>query len=415
MLFGHTGFASYTFGLVLTWLKKALVGTLLCSSVFNGLSMGKKASLRKRIMDAASAPEQPEPASSSSTPMSRSVRARVVAHEVGQADPSVVGPLPLVESLKKDWAKGMISAVQVQRYAMGASQQGAEQVAALSKAGSSGRHAQNVHRSLMRLFGIPDECPEMLWVYLPTKRGIIPHPVLLPHRWFVALASKRSELFASAVRGPDGGCREYWDKVSGTPFKDSHPSLDDRLLSKTIPLGFYGDAGSYSHQDSLYCFTWNSLLGEGQTMSKRFVCTVVRKSDLVANTFDELFRILSWSFNVILGGIWPSEDWLGRPLTENNGKYLVAGGVRGCMAQVRGDWEFFCSIFAFPKWNEATNMCWMCGASSSGPLTFADCSRDAPGEGPAEHMSPMSRSCGRMTRSCLCFSDALVGFAWSVS
>ena len=232
---------------------------------------------------------------------------------------------------------------------MGAALQGAENVAALSAAGSSGANPQNVHRSLMRLFGVPEGCPEMLWVHLPTKKGRVPHPVLLPHRWFASLASKRPELFASAIRGPDGGCREYWDQMSGTPFVANHPALDDHLLSKIAPLGFYGDAGSFSHQDSLYCFAWNSMLGQGQTLAKRFVCTVVRKSDVVAGTFDELFRILSWSFNVILGGIWPGEDWLGRPLTENTGKYLVAGGIRGCMAQVRGDWEFFCQNFQFPQ------------------------------------------------------------------
>ena len=33
------------------------------------------------------------------------------------------------------------------------------------------------------------------------------------------------------------------------------------------------------------------------------------------------------------------------------------------LMQVRGDWEFYCDIFKFPRWNEANRMCWICRAS----------------------------------------------------
>ena len=56
----------------------------------------------------------------------------------------------------------------------------------------------------------------------------------------------------------------------------------------------------------------------------------------------------------------------------------LAGGQRACLCQVRGDWEFYCSIFSFPKWNTSANMCWMCDASANGPLSFSNCSADAP-------------------------------------
>ena len=102
--------------------------------------MGKRGGgIRKRIMDEPTEPKPSEPGSSSS---SRSIRARVsVSLEAGPSDPAFVGPLPLVDSLRHDWAKGEISAVQVQRYAMGATQQSAGHVAALAAAGSSGKHA----------------------------------------------------------------------------------------------------------------------------------------------------------------------------------------------------------------------------------------------------------------------------------
>ena len=55
--------------------------------------------------------------------------------------------------------------------------------------------------------------------------------------------------------------------------------------------------------------TWNSLLGSGQTMQKRFLFTVIRKSDMNADTMGQLLSIFAWSCNALLAGKWPREDW----------------------------------------------------------------------------------------------------------
>ena len=114
-------------------------------------------------------------------------------------------------------------------------------------------------------------------------------------------------------------------------------------------MGFYGDAGAYSDNNSLYVFTWNSLMGTGPTMAKRFLCTCIKKSDMVEGTEEALFEVLAWSFNVLLTGIWPTTDWLGRTCTDGHPGQYLANGLRGCLTQVRGDWEFYCSVFQFPK------------------------------------------------------------------
>ena len=41
---------------------------------------------------------------------------------------------------------------------------------------------------------------------------------------------------------------------------------------------------------------------------------------------------------------------------------------RGSLIQIRGDWEFLCSVFRFPCCNAAGNMCWMCSAANTGRL-----------------------------------------------
>ena len=67
-------------------------------------------------------------------------------------DPSMELPrtstanLPLNNKLKKDWAAGKLSSRQVQEYAMGAMQQGATGLDAMSAIGNSGTNLQNLQR-----------------------------------------------------------------------------------------------------------------------------------------------------------------------------------------------------------------------------------------------------------------------------
>ena len=87
--------------------------------------------------------------------------------------------LPLVESLKRDWAKGVINAVQVQDYAAGAEAQGAIGVDPLSSAGAYGVHKSSIHRALINLFGRPRGAPAITYIEIPTKRGRkTPHPFI---------------------------------------------------------------------------------------------------------------------------------------------------------------------------------------------------------------------------------------------
>ena len=164
--------------------------------------------------------------------------------------------------------------------------------------------------------------------------------------------------------------------MGGTPFFREHPGMDPDRLSTTIPLGLYGDGGAFSHQDSLLVLTWNSLLGVGSTMEKKFLMTCIKKSDIGPGTYEDLFSILSWSFNVLLTGLSPAVDWLGREQPGEVG--YLAHPYRACLAQVRGDWEFYATIFSFPRWNGAHRMCWMCDASASGRLAFSKMGPDAP-------------------------------------
>ena len=294
------------------------------------------------------------------------VRARVSAAATSSSSTAVnadLRDLPLNSELKADWALGKLTSGQVQRYALNAMRQGAGGLQDLARAGSEGRNPQNVFRALKTAFGLPRGATDIDWIDLPMLGGRhVAHPFLLPHRFFASLLCAREDMFRSTISGPDGACRQFWEAIRETAFVAKHPALPESLWQRIVPLGVHADAGAFSHQDSLYAISWNSLVGGGQTLTKRFLFTVLRKSEMSEDTLDAALRIMSWSFNILIEGVTPSVDWAGRPL--RGGGEQLAGSWRGALCQVRGDWAFFKECFHFPQWNGATRMCWICRASS---------------------------------------------------
>ena len=270
---------------------------------------------------------------------------------------------PLYESLRRDWARGLLSSHKVQEYALGASQHNAWGMDELGRLGAGGKHPQNMFRELVRRFGSPPGAPYIQWVEIPTKHGkATPHPVLFPHEFFRSYWLGVRARWEQTISGGARACIEFWESMQHTDFLRFHPDLASDTWPTTVPLGLHGDGAAFSKQDNLYTFSWNSLVGTGATAQKRFLFTVVKKSDVVPGTLDAIFQVLSWSLNVLATGQTPSLDWRDRPMVAE--QEPLAGGWRGVLCQVRGDWAFHKEVFNFPAWNAAERMCWMCRASS---------------------------------------------------
>ena len=348
--------------------------------------MAPKGGIRKRLGLSTSS-DGGQPASSSSgswggaeaavtvpEPRRGGIRRRIQEGTAGVANEDA--DQPLLKSLKRRWAEGKISSPLVQEFAQGAVAQGAHGMEAVAAIAQKGRNPQNLQRDLQRTFGLPKGAPDVFWAVIPTSGGNAFHPFYLPHAMFASLFKHSAKIWEAAVEGAEGAAYEFWSSSANTDFVRHHPVLTRRLWPLTIPLGFHGDAGAFSKQDSLFTFTWNSLLGEGTTMRKRFLITVIKKDQVSPKTLDAIFEIVAWSFNVLLTRLTPETDFQSRPM-PNGGIYL-AQKWRGALMHVRGDWEFYCSVFKFPYWNEALNMCWLCHASGTpGPNAFTSCGPDA--------------------------------------
>ena len=323
--------------------------------------------IKRRLAEAEEQDEAPSEAAASSTDTrpKGGIKRRLEAAET-QGSSSSTKKVPFTERVIQKWASGKMSASEVQAAAMDAMAQGARDLDKLSSMGSAGDHPQNCLRALKNLLGLPKGAPDVTWVEIPTSRGAKTlHPFLMPHDFFASYFQGQQAKWASALAGPQDAAKEFWKSMRDTDFVQRHPFLPEGLWEQTIPLGMHGDGASFSKQDSSYVFSWNSLIGAGQTMQKRFVATVIRKTDMVDGTIDRISKVLSWSFNAILSGKFPRESWDGKALPGGDG--LLAKGWRGALCQVRGDWAFYCEIFRFPQWNAAERMCWLCKASSTDP------------------------------------------------
>ena len=174
----------------------------------------------------------------------------------------------------------------------------------------------------------------------------------------------------TSIEGAAGEALAFWNSMKDTAVVRMHPVLKAADWARCIPLGLHGDAGAFSHQDSLYVFTFNSLLGTGRTLAKRFLLTVIKKSIMVPDTLSTIFKILAWSFNVLLTGVMPELDWDAGPIPIPEGPRYIAGRWTGALVQIRGDWEFYTSVLEMPNWGATDEMCWLCHASKCGSRVY---------------------------------------------
>ena len=345
----------------------------------HALGMSEAVGIKRRLADAnfGKDPEQLEAKTKGSRLDEASpkggVKQRLAA--ATSADPSSSSSsMPLTRDLKLDWAKGKLSSAQVQKYAHSATQQGALEMGDVASAGNFGKQPGNVFRALKQLWGIPQGAPDLKWIDIPTKAGESkPHPFILPHELFSALFAGKPDAFTKMITSTPGSCTAYWKQIRSSDFVTQHPALPKAEWGKIVPLGLHGDGGKFSHQDSLMTLSWNSLLGEGQTRQKRFLFTVIRKSEMTSATMDRILTIFAWSCNTLLSGRFPKRDWADRSNGRGAPVGLLAEGWKAALAEVRGDWQFYCDVFKFPAWNGAERMCWCCQASSTNrELTWTD-------------------------------------------
>ena len=131
---------------------------------------------------------------------------------------------------------------------------------------------------------------------------------------------------------------------------------------------------NFDRSQSLEVLTLNlpGLVGDNNlripltALNKRFI--------LKDESWDAIFQVLAWSFGILATGTMPSVDHIGRPMTGVRLKWAGKPVPKAVLAEVRGDWAFYKSIFRFPQHNETAGICWRCNAT---PSSFREVGADA--------------------------------------
>ena len=121
---------------------------------------------------------------------------------------------------------------------------------------------------------------------------------------------------------------QFWRNTSDSVLSRMHPRLREINLDFQIPIGVYGDAGSYNKQESVFMFTWNSLVASGRRACKIFLFTVIRSSQFAAGTMDDTLRVFVYSINACLESCFTPLDIYGCNMPDYH-RGLLAGGFRG--------------------------------------------------------------------------------------
>ena len=95
-------------------------------------------------------------------------------------------------------------------------------------------------------------------------------------------------------------------------------------FDKIIYLGIHADGALITKHESLFTMSWNSIHGQGSTLSTRLVFTCIKKSMICEGTLESLWTYFAWAMNTIQSGVTPSEDLRGVRL-KGAGQELAKG------------------------------------------------------------------------------------------
>eukprot|EP00973_Karenia_brevis_P016531 2264130-Karenia_brevis.AAC.1 len=90
----------------------------------------------------------------------------------------------------------------------------------------------------------------------------------MPHLTFASLYEERPAFFQTHVAGTVHEREECWSILQEQQFVRDVLLQHTGSITTTAPIGLHCDAGAFTHKESLYVLTWNSLVSQGRTLQK---------------------------------------------------------------------------------------------------------------------------------------------------
>ena len=192
---------------------------------------------------------------------------------------------------------------------------------------------------------------------------------LLPHETLNSVVPVGDEQSWAALDcGDRQGFREELAAWAG------RTNLDLASGAPVLSIGLWGDSAPLSKRISLLLLTIKAISGPSLKRFWVFACTKKDMCDCGCSgrcTLDACWRIIAWSFQILLSGIWPSADHLGRAWPVGSwrrelGAAKIPMRFRGALLRKSGDWAWFKCSLGLRGWRgtkKGKHMCWICNAS----------------------------------------------------
>lgn len=281
------------------------------------------------------------------------------------------------------WAWGDISTPMVQAIAACAAQDGAagDDLQRLARLGNSGRYKQNMHTELVRHLGEShlSGClrSSLVPLKVPGSSTItsLETLILLPHEVFASLYEHHQEAFVERLLGGSADkITEFWSDMTSHPGFARHP-LKDRAdyTTRCVPLSVHGDGVAVSGVGrswgkSVDVYSWNSMLGRGNTLATNFLSWMLfwklRTAAAGMDAFDKLSKLFCWSLYWLFIGVWPKRDVAGNPILSEKAGRPLAGGFYAAVWSLRADLEHMAKCFGFP-YPASASPCGLCRANTA--------------------------------------------------
>ena len=199
---------------------------------------------------------------------------------------------------------------------------------AVASIGTNGTYPNKCHPDLMAKAEKVSKLPDPFRMSMPFAPpvGEFMQGLLLPHEMFSAMYHQYSKTFTKSVLNSEDALKSFWNSVGQHPQTYQHPLKDIQNYKTTcIPIALHGDGvpivglgKGWSRVMTL--FSWYSLVGQGNTRELLFwiwgVYDRLIQGAVDGGTRGKFFAVLSWSFQVMLEGRWPSHDFEGRKQLE---------------------------------------------------------------------------------------------------
>ena len=202
------------------------------------------------------------------------------------------------------------------------------------------------------------------------EENLVQVSFLLPHE-VVACVHRRSDRnkFLSTA-GLDQEGMQHFESV-----------CNELGLEAPVPLGLWSDGTpcNWDRSESIEAFTFNFPGLSEEFLPIRIPITAVRRRHVVKNkTFDDILSLITWSFQCLAMGKYPTTRHDGAPWQPSDvDRKKMAGRTLGChgvLIEVRGDWKMYKETFRLPGWADRGGICWLCSAT---PEDVRDCSSTA--------------------------------------